>query len=183
MTNTAAQTAEVLRFWFEESTPKQHFAKDPGFDATIRDKFLALYEDLAANGSDRFRGSAEGILAAIIVLDQFSRNMFRDDPRAFAEDAQARALTKHAIDTGFDMEVPEERRSFVYMPLMHSENLADHDLSLKVFEALGSEDGLKYAIAHRDIIARFGHYPHRNAVLGRESTPEEEAHFREHGGF
>ena len=183
MTDTAIQTAEVLRFWFEESTPQQHFTKDPDFDATIRDRFLALYEDLAANGTDRFCGSADEILAAILVLDQFSRNMFRDDRRAFAEDAQARALTKHAIANGIDMQLPEDRRVFIYMPLMHSEDLTDHDLSLKVFDALGNAESYKYAVAHRDIIARFGRYPHRNAVLGRESTPEEEAHFREHGGF
>lgn len=173
----------VLKFWFEETTPEQRFKKDPDFDALIRDRFRPLYDDIRSNGHERFLESADTILAAIIVLDQFSRNMFRDQPEAFAEDSQARGLTKHAIEVGFDQKLASERRVFCYMPLMHSEDLADQDLSLKVFGALGNDQVYDYAVRHRDIIEKFGRFPHRNAVLGRDTTDEEKAHLEEHGGF
>ena len=163
----------VLKFWFEECEPAQWFKKDPSFDERVRDDFLGLYEKVVADCFPDWRDSAEGCLAEILVLDQFSRNMFRDDPQAFAADPRARECLRHALERGYDAGLPELRRKFLYMPLMHSEEAADHRLSMELFGALGDRDALKFAELHKVIIDRFGRYPHRNAVLGRESTEEE----------
>lgn len=166
-------TKDVLGFWFEELQPEMHFASSPQLDATIRDRFLPLYEILMAQPMDGETTSAEALLAAIIVLDQFPRNMFRRTARAFAGDPFARDLAHAAIARGLDLEIDETRRAFFYMPLMHAENMADQTLCVEKFEALG---GNPYAIEHRDIIAKFGRFPYRNAVLGRRSTDDELAY-------
>ncbi len=167
------EVQSVLRFWFEESTPQQWFEKSDDYDRAIRDHFGALHAAAARGDHDGWAETPDGALALILVLDQFSRNLFRDDPRAFAQDAKALGIAKDAIAIGHDMEVSEARRVFFYVPFEHSEDLADQEACLPYFEALSNADYLKYAIAHRDIIARFGRFPHRNAVLGRESTQEE----------
>lgn len=164
---------DVLTFWFEEVPPEKRFARDPELDAEITARFGALHEELARDVPDVWRQTPERLLAAVIVLDQFSRNMFRNDPRAFAADAHAAALTKEAIARGFDKQLGNEQLQFLYMPLMHSEDPADQALSVEVFSNIDNPMALDYAHQHRVIIDRFGRFPHRNAVLGRESTPEE----------
>jgi uncharacterized protein (DUF924 family) len=123
---------------------------------------------------DHWRETAAGCVALCILLDQAPRNLFRGDPRSFASDAAARAVTRHALARGLDRDLPQEQRAFLYLPLEHSENLADQEACVRLFAGLDENpDGLDYAVRHRDIIARFGRFPHRNAVLGRTSTPEE----------
>ncbi|RVU34695.1 DUF924 domain-containing protein [Hwanghaeella grinnelliae] len=173
--------ASVLRFWFEESTPQQWFEKNADFDRVIEERFGDLHQEASNGGHDDWAKSANGALALILVLDQFSRNLFRDDPRAFAQDGKALSLAREAISKGQDKEVSEERRVFFYVPFEHSEDLADQEESLPYFESLSNPEYLRYAIAHRDIIARFGRFPHRNDVMGRESTAEEIAFLKTPG--
>ena len=164
---------DVLKFWFVESTPEQWFKKDDDFDSQIRENFSGLYEKVAGGCFPDWRKEARGCLAEVIVLDQFSRNMFRNDPQAFAADGRARECLHHALARGFDSQLSDIERKFLYMPLMHSEAAADQRLSIELFGTVNDEDALKYAHLHKDIIDRFGRYPHRNAVLGRETTAEE----------
>jgi len=162
-----------------------HFRKDPEIDLLIREQFLPTYEAARAgklNGD--WSDNAVGSLAQVIVLDQFPRNMFRDTPQAFATDEQAMAIATAAIDRGFDDELPQEQLAFLYMPFMHAESLAGQDQAVMLFEKLGIEGNLIFAMAHRDVIMTFGRFPHRNEVLGRRSTPEEQAYLAEPGaGF
>jgi len=176
-------TREVLDFWFVETPAAKRFATDPAFDADLHMRFYWIYEDIQTGGHERYMGSANSILAAIIVLDQFSRNMFRNQPQAFAEDHRAIALAIYAADNGLDQEIAEGRRAFLYMPFMHSENPADHDRAVMLFTGLGNDTFLEFELKHKAIIDQFGRYPHRNAVLGRKSTEAELAHVAEHGGF
>lgn len=177
-----APARAVLDFWFgPEAGPERWFKKDPTFDAAIRARFADACADALAGGLADWRAGARGCLALILLLDQFPRNLHRDDARAFAGDARARAVLARARAAGFDRELDPAERHFLYMPLMHSEDPADQRDSVALFEALGNADVLKYARAHKAIIDRFGRYPHRNAVLGRASTPEEEAFLRQPG--
>ncbi len=164
---------EILKFWFEEVEPSYWFKKDLVFDELIRSRFLDFY--IAATRCELYewRQTAEGRLAEIILLDQFSRNMFRDLPQAFAFDSLAVALTQEAIAGGFDQQLELNQRKFLYMPLMHSESLVIHQLAEKMFSQAGLEDNYSYEISHKKIIEQFGRYPHRNQVLGRTSTREE----------
>jgi uncharacterized protein (DUF924 family) len=171
-THEPAWVADVLHFWFDELVPAQWFAKDPALDARIRARFQPLHERLAA-ATDLAADTARVALATLIVLDQFSRNLHRGDARAFAADPLARRLADAAIARGFDAQVAPARRMFFYLPFEHAEDLADQHRAVALFEALGDPRLTRYAEAHRDLIARFGRFPHRNAVLGRESTPEE----------
>lgn len=172
--------AEILKFW-SEAGPDKWYKKDDAFDAAIRARFLETYEAASAGALDVWAGTAEGALALVIVLDQFPRNLFRNDARAFAADARALAVANAAIAAGFDSRIAPPMQQFFYLPLMHSEALADQERCVDLF-AGGAEENRKYAIIHRDVIARFGRFPHRNAVLGRETTPEEQA-FLDQGGF
>lgn len=174
---------DILEFWFVDTPKSQHYVKDPKLDAQILARFGPAYEDMIANGHEGWLGSKEGTLGAVILLDQFSRNMFRDDPRAFAEDARALLIARHAIEAGHDKETDKERRGFYYLPFMHSEDRAVQGESLALFKAFGNETMLDFAIKHKEIIDRFGRYPHRNEVLGRISTPEEFEFLKEHSGF
>ncbi len=162
---------ELLAFWFAD--PARWWKKDPAFDAELRARFEALHAAIEQGGHEDWLDSPRGALAYVIVLDQLSRNMFRDDPRAFASDARARAAARGALERGFDRALPEDQRAFLYMPFMHSEELADQDRCIELFTGLAGSNQLGYAERHRDIIRRFGRFPHRNAVLGRASTPEE----------
>jgi uncharacterized protein (DUF924 family) len=168
-----AWVADVLRFWLEECTPAQWFEKDAAFDAALRARFGDLHARLAAGGELACADTPRATLAAVIVLDQFSRNLHRGDARAFACDERARALAHAALERGDDTDMAPAQRLFLYLPFEHSEDLADQQRSVALFEAIGVADWTKIAIAHRDLIARFGRFPHRNAVLGRASTPEE----------
>jgi len=164
--------AGVLRFWFEECAPEQWFEKDEAFDAAVRARFLELHARVARLAPEECLGDAETALAATIVLDQFPRNVFRDTPGAFATDANALAIALVAIARGLDVRVPEARRKFFYLPLMHAEDADAQARSVQLFAPL-NEDDLRWAKAHKAIIDRFGRFPHRNAILGRVSTPEE----------
>jgi uncharacterized protein (DUF924 family) len=159
---------DVLEFWFSSAQKSRWYAKDEKFDADIRQRFLATYEAAYAGELDEWRSTPESLLALIILLDQFPRNMFRGSPRAFASDAYAMRLTKEGIERGFHGSLRGAQLDFFFMPLMHSESLSDHDLLAQ----LGYGEN-RYARQHRKIIARFGRFPHRNEILGRESTAEE----------
>ena len=165
--------ADVLRFWFDEATPQQWFAKDAAFDAAIRTRFAALHAQAAQGELWHWRGDAQGRLAEILVLDQFSRNVHRGSPLAFAQDAQALALAQELVAGRHDAQLPPAQRAFAYMPYMHSESAAIHAQAMVLFDQPGLENALDFERRHRDIIERFGRYPHRNAVLGRASTPQE----------
>jgi len=176
-----ASPQDIIDFW-RAAGPKKWFAPDEAFDAEIRERFLATHEQAAAGKLSDWERSAQGALALLLLLDQFPRNMFRRTPRAFATDAQVRGITQRAIKSGFDLEVGDEMRSFFYLPFMHSEELADQELCLKLYRDYGNEDGIKYAEIHLDAIRRFGRFPHRNEILGRESNAEEIAYL-DSGGF
>jgi uncharacterized protein (DUF924 family) len=166
--------ADVLHFWFEESTPAQWFGKDPVFDSTILARFDAVHAAALAGELAAWRHSgAEGRLAEIIVLDQFSRNMYRDDPRQFSADTVALILAQEAVAGGFDQQLSPTQRVFLYLPYMHSESRLIHEEALRLYTALGLAQNLDYELKHKAIIDRFGRYPHRNDVLGRISAPDE----------
>lgn len=179
----AGWVGEVLDFWFGELTYKDWFDGGPELDEKVRARFLGLYEKLKAGFDERRIDDAQTALAAIIVFDQFPRNMFRSSAAAFATDDTAVGIARIAVERGWDRAGPEGARSFFYMPFMHSEILADQERCVDLFRALGEGDGLKYAIEHRDIVARFGRFPHRNRALGRESSPEELEFMKEHAGY
>ena len=177
---TAVAPQDVLAFW-RAAGPDKWFTKDAAFDEAIRARFLATCEAAAA-GTLAWEDTAEGALALLIVLDQFPRNMFRGSARAFAADPLAREIATRAIARGFDLEVAVAERGFFYLPFEHSETLADQERGVALNRASGDADALKWAELHADIIRRFGRFPHRNAVLGRATTPEEQA-FLDSGGF
>ena len=163
---------EVLRFWFEQLSEAQWWEQDDAVDAQIHDRFLALHERLTPQ-VDYSLNTPRSLLAAVIVLDQFSRNLFRRTPRAYAADPIARRLARSAIERGFDSSLTVLERQFLYLPFEHSEDGADQQLSVELFTALGNDEWTRYAIEHNEVIDRFGRFPHRNAVLGRRSTPDE----------
>ncbi|HET7611381.1 MAG TPA: DUF924 family protein [Rhodanobacteraceae bacterium] len=164
---------EVLRFWFEQATPEQHFKRDDVFDSAIREYFTETNAAALRGELAPWRATADGRLAEIIVLDQFSRNLFRADPRAFTGDVVALVLAQEAIQAGADRGLPAARRAFLYMPFMHSESRVIHVDAERLFRQPGLERNYEFELKHKAIIDRFGRYPHRNAILGRRSTPEE----------
>ncbi len=172
---------QILLFWFEELTPKQHFVKDAALDETIRAKFGSTLEAAARCELFAWRATPEGRLAEIIVLDQFSRNIYRDTPRAFAQDALALVLAQELVASGQDRSLPQAQRVFAYMPYMHSESALVHEQAVLLFTQLGIQDNLNFELRHKAIIDRFGRYPHRNTLLGRTSTPQELAFLSEPG--
>ncbi|MGB4060169.1 MAG: DUF924 family protein [Burkholderiaceae bacterium] len=167
------QPQPILHFWFTELTPKQHFAKDAALDEAIRTRFGATLEAAARCELFAWRATPEGRLAEVLVLDQFSRNVWRDTPRAFAQDALALALAQELVASGQDCSLPLAQRSFAYMPYMHSESALIHEQAVTLFSQPGMADTLRFELQHKAIIDRFGSYPHRNAILGRSSTAEE----------
>ncbi len=171
----------ALDFWFTELTPKQHFVKDAALDETIRARFGATLEAAARCELFAWRATLEGRLAEVLVLDQFSRNVYRDTARAFAQDALALVLAQELVASGQDGSLPLAQRSFAYMPYMHSESALVHAQAVALFSQPGMEDTLRFELRHKEIIDRFGRYPHRNALLGRTSTPEELAFLSEPG--
>jgi len=174
---------DILHFWFVENGPDQWFKKDEAFDEAIRERFLEIYKEALADKTAAWRATPEGRLAEIVVLDQFSRNMFRGTSRAFGADEKALALAQEAVAQGDDLLVDPRRRVFFYMPYMHSESLDVHQQALPLFEKLGNESALSYEHAHRKILERFGRYPHRNESLKRASTPEEVEFLKIDAGF
>ncbi|MFK4510811.1 DUF924 domain-containing protein [Bradyrhizobium daqingense] len=171
----------ILAFW-REAGRERWYKRDDAFDAEIRRRFLALWQKAAAGELASWETSDEGALALVIVLDQFPRNMFRGTPQAFASDVQARDVARRAIARGVDRRVDPILFEFLYLPFMHSEHLADQLHCVALFENTDNVENLKYAREHADIIERFGRFPHRNNVLGRDSTEAEQA-FLDGGGF
>lgn len=165
----------ILDFWFREIGADGWWRRSADTDDAIRTRFLPLWEQWRGREAASFLGTATDALAAVVLFDQFSRNMFRGDARAFATDALAREIADRAIDRGFDARLAPDERLFLYMPFMHSETLADQDRAVALFEALGRPEQTKYAHEHRDMIARFGRFPARNAALGRPDRPDEAA--------
>lgn len=174
---------EVIKFWFEETSPKQWFEKNPDFDLVIENRFKNLFYEVVAGEHADWRSDPEGRLAEIIVLDQFTRNMFRDEPESFKYDFLALALAQEAVRSGDDQKLEPQKRTFLYMPFMHSESKEIHKKALELFTNLGQETNLEYEIKHKEIIDKFGRYPHRNKILGRESTPEEIEFLKTNSGF
>lgn len=183
---TNSQVQAILKFWFgdspQESSYEQRrqlwFRKRPEFDAEIRQRFADVYEQAATGALDAWQQAPLSCLALIIVLDQFPRNMFRDTPQAFATDAKALDVAQRAVAQGFDQQLRPLQRIFLYLPFEHSENLAHQHQSVELTRQLSAEapelaDVFDYAVRHQDVIERFGRFPHRNRILGRESTPEE----------
>lgn len=163
----------VLNFWFEEIEPQQRWIKDLDFDQQIKQRFAALHQQASQGELYPWRDNAQGRLAEIIVLDQFSRNMYRNTAQAFAYDAMALTLAQEAVWSGMDNELSTEEKAFLYMPYMHSESATIHEAAVALFAIDGLEQTLDFEKKHQAIIQQFGRYPHRNEILGRTSTPEE----------
>lgn len=172
---------DILDFWFEAG-PEKWWMSGPDFDAEVRKRFDEANAAAALGQYDLWMKGKEGALALIILLDQFSRNLFRDDSQAFANDAKARDIALSAIRSQFDRQFDADHRQFFYLPFMHSENLADQDFCVALYRASGSENGVMHALEHREIILRFGRFPHRNTVMGRPTSPAEQAYL-DAGGF
>lgn len=164
---------EVIQFWFEDIEPKQRFVKDLEFDELIRSKFGETHQRAKLGLLYTWREHPLDALAEIIILDQFSRNMFRESHLAFATDPLALVLAQEAVRRKFDKELDSSKKAFLYMPFMHSESKEIHEIALFLFDQPGLEDNFNFEVRHKEIIDRFGRYPHRNKILGRESTPEE----------
>lgn len=172
---------EVIFFWFEQIDSSYWFKKDEQFDLQIKARFLNYYKSVTRGETSHWRQSPEGRLAEILVLDQFTRNMFRGTARSFEGDELALKLAKEAVAAGDDLKLPIQQRAFLYMPYMHSEDQRTHEEAVRLFSQPGLENNLKFEILHKKIIDRFGRYPHRNDVLGRKSTPEELAFLKSPG--
>jgi len=164
---------DIIEFWFSDETRKLWFNSTPEFDQLLRERYLVTWEQAGRGELDHWMQSAEGCVALVIVLDQFPLNMFRGDAQGFATEARSRDVARVAIERGVDKLLGADMKAFLYMPFMHSENLEDQDLALALFDQPGLESNLRFAHHHRDIVARFGRFPHRNAALGRTSTAAE----------
>jgi len=173
--------SDIINFWFEEISPQQWWVKDAAFDRMLTERFQATLNSAIQGELYIWRQSALGRLAEILVLDQFSRNIYRDEARAFLADPLALALAQEAIHQGADKEVSLSQQKFIYMPYMHSESLLIHEQAVELFSKPGLEDNLAFEHKHKKIIERFGRYPHRNSLLGRDSTAEEVAFLTEPG--
>ncbi|MBL8311727.1 MAG: DUF924 family protein [Burkholderiales bacterium] len=179
-TPTPHTARDIVSFW-RDAGPERWFRKDAAFDTVFRERFAVEHEAAASGGLDAWQASAEGALALLILLDQYPRNSFRGSPRMFATDAQAVAVANAALARGFDRELGDEMQRFFYLPFMHSERLSDQERCVELYRPLGG-DGLRYAEIHRDAVARFGRFPHRNPILGRTMTAEEQTYL-DNGGF
>jgi len=180
MTDLAA-AIEVLEFWWKAG-PERWFARSDDFDGQIAERFAALHATAAAGRLDAWKATPSGALALILLLDQFSRNLFRDDARAFAKDGMARAIAERAIARGFDRAFPVPARNFFHLPFMHAEDMAMQERSVDYFRSVCERNGEYFALVHLDVIRRFGRFPHRNEALGRTSSAAEAA-FLAAGGF
>ena len=173
--------SDVLTFW-RSAGDERWYKRDEAFDASVRERFLALWHKAVAGELSSWETTDDGALALVILLDQFPRNMFRGDPRAFSSDAQALEVAHRALARGADKRIEAPLLQFLYLPFMHSEDLADQSRCVDLFRTTADTENLRYAEEHADIIRRFGRFPHRNRVLGRTTTPEEQA-FLDGGGF
>lgn len=178
---TPPAATAILDFW-REAGPEKWFTKDEAFDTEIRRRFLAEVESAARGELSAWEGTPDGVYALLLLLDQFPRNLYRGSPKAFAADPLALAVAERALARGFDQAFENPERRFIYMPFMHSEDLADQQRCIALCEASDDPEGVKFAVIHRDIIRDFGRFPHRNPVLGRQSSAEERR-FLDDGGF
>ncbi len=174
---------DIINFWFNELKPTQWWDKDRVLDAEITHRFKSIHSQAALGELNSWRQDAEGCLAEIIILDQFSRNIYRNKPESFAFDGMALVLAQEAIRRDLDKELDPIKQAFLYMPYMHSESLMIHEKSLNLFSNPGLENNMNFEIQHMDIIKKFGRYPHRNAILGRKSTFDELNFLKKHAGF
>lgn len=168
-----AHSDELISFWFSEPTSKRWFNSTPDFDNELRERYAELYAQAAQGKLDAWQASAQGALALVILLDQIPLNIFRGQAQSFATEAQARDVADRAIGRGLDQQLGDAQKAFLYMPFMHSEDLADQERSVALYSAAGLDSNLRFARHHRELIRRFGRFPHRNAILGRASTAEE----------
>lgn len=174
----------VLDFWFSELTPKQWFTKSEALDNLITERFADVLSAASAGECWRWRESATGRLAEIVVLDQFSRNIYRNSGKAFSQDAMALVLAQEAVDLGIDKSLTDDQKAFLYMPFMHSESALIHQHAVRLFDQPGLEKNYAFELQHKAIIDQFGRYPHRNNALGRTSSAEELAFLQQPGsGF
>jgi uncharacterized protein (DUF924 family) len=171
----------IIHFWFTEIDRALWFKKDADFDRLLKERFGALHAQACLGELSAWRDTPHGRLAEVIVLDQFSRNLFRDSAKAFAQDGMALVMAQEAVRTGADAALTPQERVFLYMPYMHSESAAIHETAVELFTRNGIANNLDYELKHKAIIDRFGRYPHRNAVLSRENTPEETVFLQEPG--
>jgi uncharacterized protein (DUF924 family) len=174
---------EIIEFWFSATSRERWFNSTPGYDWELRARFEALWEQARDGRLAAWEQTPEGALALVLLLDQMPLNMFRGQPESFSTEAQSREVAERAIARGLDRLLPGSQKVFLYLPYMHSETPADQDRSVELFERAGLADNLKWAEHHRGIIRRFGRFPHRNAILGRESTPDELAWLTSPDGF
>ena len=182
MTDTREPVPEdILAFW-REAGSERWYTKDAAFDAQVQRQFLGLWQKAAAGELSSWETSDDGALALVIILDQFPRNMFRDDAKAFSTDPQALEVASRAITRGADARIEPGLLEFLYMPFMHSEQMGDQQRCVELFRKAGNADNIGYAQDHAEIVSRFGRFPHRNRILGRTTTPEEQA-FLDSGGF
>ncbi len=181
MSDVKDKAEAVIRFWLEETPAAKRFTVDPRLDAEIGGRFRDVIEDVAENRASGWRDDPRSLLAAIILTDQFPRNLYRGTSRAFATDGLARELTNLALDKGWDAGMSQQERQFLYMPLMHSETLGDQRRSVALYERLGLVEAADFAVRHHDQVARFGRFPGRNTALGRADTPEETEFLKEPG--
>ena len=181
MVETSVTPAAILAFW-RDAGPDRWYSRDDAFDAEVRRRFFELWQCAAAGERSSWETSDDGALALVIVLDQFPRNLFRGDIRTYASDALAHEVAHRAVERGVDARIDPALREFLYLPFMHSEHLADQLRCIELSRAAGHAENLKWAEHHADIIRRFGRFPHRNSLLGRATTPEEQT-FLDQGGF
>jgi len=174
---------DVLNFWFQQLTPEQHFIKNDSLDLKMVERFIIIHSEAVAGELSGWRDEPEGRLAEIILIDQFSRNIYRDEPKAYTNDSMALALAQEAIRLGIQKNFSGDYKQFLYMPFMHSESKVIHETALKLFSEPGLESSLPYEIEHKKIIDQFGRYPERNAILGRTNTPEENDYLLEKNSF
>ncbi len=177
------QPRDIIDFWYSEKIKKHWFDSTPEIDDLIRDKYESLWQSAAQGEIDAWYNTAQACLALAIVLDQFPLNMFRGQVKSFSTESMAIAVALHAVHQGYDRELGKSERAFLYMPLMHSENMEHQNLSVQLFEAAELQDNARFARHHRELIRRFGRFPHRNNILGRQSTPEEIAYLASDEAF
>ncbi len=174
---------DIIDFWFADEARKLWFNSTAAFDQLLRESYLETWEQAQRGELDHWMHSADGCLALIIVLDQFPLNMFRNQAQSYATEAQSREVARVAIERKFDQALNADRKAFLYMPFMHSENLTDQELALQLFEQPGLESNLRFAHHHHDIVAKYGRFPHRNEALGRESSAAEIAYLNSKQAF
>ena len=183
MKNKIYTPEEIINYWYSERVQPLWFNSTPEFDAELKERFEPLVKSAAQGELSNWLESPEGCLALVIVLDQFPLNIYRGKPESFSTEKQAVNIARHAVERGYDKKLPSSQLAFLYMPFMHSESMADQDLSVQLFTSAGLKDNAKFAEHHRDIVRRFGRFPHRNKILGRQNSQDELEYLNSKGAF